>query len=80
MVDEAAALEAKASDYPHDRNEILIEAAAARRSDDRPERVRGLLAEEIATGGDVAGHARFEDASQRNWPVQQAFPSDVLSV
>jgi tetratricopeptide (TPR) repeat protein len=59
-VDEAAALEAEAEEYPEDRGEILLEAAAAWRRAGRADRARELLARLVAEGGEDACFARFE--------------------
>ena len=60
---EARALEAEALEYPDQRGEILLEAAAAwRRAGDR-ERSDALLVELVEAGGEDAGYARFERAS-----------------
>jgi tetratricopeptide (TPR) repeat protein len=59
-VDEAAALEAEAEEYPEERGEILLEAAAAWRRAGRADRARELLARLVAEGGDDACFARFE--------------------
>ncbi len=58
-VDEAAALEAEAEEYPDDRGEILLEAAAAWRRAGRADRARDLLEQLIADGGDDGCVARF---------------------
>jgi tetratricopeptide (TPR) repeat protein len=61
-VDEAAALEAEAEEYPDERGEILLEAAAAWRGAGRADRARELLARLVAGGGEDACFARFEMA------------------
>jgi tetratricopeptide (TPR) repeat protein len=59
MVDEAAALEAEAEEYPDERGEILLEAAAAWRRAGRADRARDLLEQLIAEGGEDGCLARF---------------------
>jgi len=59
-VDEAAALEAEADEYPDERGEILSEAAVAWREAGRPERARELLGQLIAGGGEDCCSARFQ--------------------
>jgi tetratricopeptide (TPR) repeat protein len=59
-VDEAAALEAEAEEYPDERGEILLEAAVAWREAGRPERARELLGQLIEGGGEDRCYARFQ--------------------
>jgi tetratricopeptide (TPR) repeat protein len=59
-VDEAVALEAEAEEYPEQRGEILVEAAAAWRRAGRADRAHELLTALAAQGGDDGCHARFE--------------------
>jgi tetratricopeptide (TPR) repeat protein len=59
-VDEAAALEAEAEEYPDERGEILLEAAVAWRAAGRPERARELLGQLVAGGGEDGCFARTE--------------------
>jgi tetratricopeptide (TPR) repeat protein len=58
-VDEASALEAEAEEYPDERGEILLEAAAAWRRAGRSDRARELLAQLVAQGGEDGCSARF---------------------
>jgi tetratricopeptide (TPR) repeat protein len=58
-VDEAAALEAEAEEYPDERGEILLEAAAAWRRAGRDDRARDLLEQLVAEGGEDGCFARF---------------------
>jgi hypothetical protein len=61
-VDEAAALEVEAEEYPDERGEILLEAAVAWREAGRPKRARELLEQLIAGGGEDRCYARFQVA------------------
>jgi tetratricopeptide (TPR) repeat protein len=58
-VDEATALEAEAEEYPDERGEILVEAAAAWRRAGQVDRARDLLEHLIADGGEDGCFARF---------------------
>src|SRR5439155_7147533 len=58
-VDEAAALEVEAEEYPDERGEILLEAGEAWRRAGRSDRPRELLARLIREGGDDGCSARF---------------------
>jgi tetratricopeptide (TPR) repeat protein len=60
VVDEAAALEAEAEEYPDQRGEILLEAAVAWHRAGRNDRATELLARLVADGGEDACFARFE--------------------
>lgn len=60
--DEAAVLGAEVQEYPDQRGEILLEAAAAWRRAGSPERADALLAELIAVGGEDGCCARFQRA------------------
>jgi tetratricopeptide (TPR) repeat protein len=60
--DEATALEADAAEYPDERGEILIEAAAAWREAGRPERAAELLAQLVEAGGEDGCDARVQVA------------------
>jgi len=61
-VDEAAALEADAEEYPGERGEILSEAAAAWRKAGHPERAAELLAQLVEAGGEDGCYARMQVA------------------
>lgn len=56
-VDEAAALEAEAEEYPDERGEILLEAAEAWRRAGQPARANALLTRLIADGGEDGCYA-----------------------
>jgi tetratricopeptide (TPR) repeat protein len=59
-VDEAAAVEAEAADFPEEAGEILLEAAAAWRRAGRVERATEILLGLIVAGGDDGCYARLE--------------------
>ena len=59
-VPDAARLESEAAEYPDERGEILIEAAAAWRRSGHAERGAALLAELAAEGGEDGCYARFQ--------------------
>lgn len=59
-VDEAAALEDQAEEYPDERGEILLEAAVAWRRAGRVARARELLTELVDAGGEDSCYAGFE--------------------
>jgi len=61
-VDEATALEADAEEYPDERGEILVEAAASWRKAGRPERAAELLAQLVEAGGEDGCFARMQVA------------------
>jgi hypothetical protein len=59
-VREAEALERDAEDYPEERGEILLAAAAAWRRAGEPRRAREILEALVEEGGEDAGYARIE--------------------
>lgn len=65
MVDEAAALESEADQYPDERGEILLEAAEAWRRAGRHDRADALLDELIAGGGEDGCYALMQLAEAR---------------
>lgn len=74
-VDEAAAIEAEAGEYPDERGEILLEAAGAWRRAGQPERANALLTRLIADGGEAGCYAlvQLAEAQFADGVVDEAY-------
>jgi hypothetical protein len=73
---DALDLEAQATEYPEDRGELLMEAAAAWRRAGDEVRADVLLEGLVADGGEVGCYARVELAAQR---LEQDRPDEALA-